>query len=177
MLHIDTIDSTVKQLYDLISSKHKHWFDSHRYIPLTDSVSEQFTIHTCSLSHQFPDSKRLDLLHSLLAQLGLSDSNTMLSYTDIEGSLTDHTDNLTIGPIRTLILLSDCTVSVVQDGVSHSYCRGDTLVLDTSRSHSSIITDGSRSQIWLIVEDLDSSCTRVAGHFLSECVYVPRALQ
>ena len=145
MLHIDTIDSTVQQLYDLISSKHKRWFDAHGYID-PDSDSEPFSIHTCSLSHQFPDSKRLLLLHSLLEQLQLSDSNTMLSYTLIEGSLTDHVDNLTIGPIRTLILLSDCTVSVAQDGASHTYCRGDTLVLDTSRSHSSIITDGSQSQ-------------------------------
>jgi len=176
-MNIDTLENTVQQLYDSISSKHKHWFDSHRYIPLTDIDSEKFTIHTCSLSHQFPDSERSSLLHSLLQQLGIEDSNTMLSYTEIEGSLTEHTDNLTIGPIRTLILLSDTTVSVSQDGVVHLYGRGDTLVLDTSRSHSSIIVAGLGSQRWLIVEDLDSECTAVAGHFLSECVYVPLALQ
>ena len=176
-MNIDTLDNTVQQLYDSISSKHKHWFDSHRYIPLADSQLEKFTIHTCSLSHQFPDPERSGLLHSLLVELQLEDSNTMLSYTEIEGSLTEHKDNLTIGPIRTLILLSDTTVSVTQDGVVHQYGRGDTLVLDTSRSHSSIIVAGSSSQRWLIVEDLDSRCTSVAGHFLSECVYVPLALQ
>ena len=176
MLHIDTIDSTVQQLYDSISSKHKHWFDAHGYID-PNSDSEPFTIHTCSLSHRFPDDSRRSILSSLLAQLGLSESNTMLSYTEIEGSLTDHTDRLTIGPIRTLILLSDITVSVSQDSIAHTYTRGDTLVLDTSRSHSSIITDGSSSQRWLIIEDLDSSCTSVAEHFLSECVYIPLALQ
>ena len=176
MLHIDTIDSTVQQLYDSISSKHKHWFDSHGYID-PNSDSEPFTIHTCSLSHQFPDESRRSILSSLLLQLGLTDSHTMLSYTDIEGSLTDHVDRLTIGPIRTLILLSDNVVCVSQDAIAHTYTRGDTLVLDTSRSHSSIITDGSSSQRWLIVEDLDSSCTSVAEHFLSECVYIPLALQ
>ena len=176
MHNTDTLELTVMQLYDSISTKYKYWLDTHADIDL-DSSTEPFTIHTCLLSQQYPDSKRLGLLHSLLEQLQLSDSNTMLSYTEITGSLTEHRDKLTAGPVRTLILLSDNVVCVSQDGVEHTYTRGDTLVLDTSNSHSAIIQDGSSSQRWLIVEDLGSRCTSVAEHFLKQCVYVPLGLR
>jgi cysteine synthase len=169
-MDIEQIDSKVTALYNKIPNRYKYKYNTHDDIQ--NNSTGDFIIETCSVGTG-------GTIEELSTLLGTTAEGIHLAQTVITGSLDLHHDHMVQGSLRVLILLSDTTVNVQQEGVDVLYTKGSVCVLDTSKQHSAIIVEdreGDNTQRWLIIENRKHKGRDVDAVFKDACEYLPSVL-